>query len=146
VSDLYDLQNEWYLKLKEEGFNDIELSWAYDKHIVRAHLPAPHPAGKRTNKKFALSGDSSILLERYARKFIENKRELNAFIDICSGLSLRKAAHKNLIKAHRIVYLVRKAKKQIKEDLKLSTVPEYLRCSDCLDFEEELNESEENND
>lgn len=147
MSDLYELQNEWYLKLKEEGFKDIELCWSNDKHIVRQHLPAPHPAGKRTNKKFALSGDTSILLERYARVFIENKRELNVFIDVASGMSVKKAAAKNMIKTHRVVYLIRKATKKIKADLKLPQIPDYLRCPDCLDFEEELNElSEENND
>ena len=146
MSNLYELQNEWYLKLKESGFKDIELSWAHDKHVVRPHLPAPHPAGKRTNKKFPLSGDTSILLERYARAFITNNKELNVFLDIASGMSLRKAAVKNHVKQHRVVYLIRKATRKIKEDILLPEIPEYLRCQDSVDFENDLKQSEEQND
>lgn len=143
MSDLYDLQNEWYLKLKESGFKDIELSWAHEKHIVRVTLNAPHPAGKRTNKKFNLSGDTSILLERYAREFSTTKSELSIYEDVCNGMSLRKTANKHRVKQHKVIYLIRKAMKKIKADLKLPTLPEYLRCQDTLDFDKFLQEQSE---
>jgi hypothetical protein len=128
TSDLYAIQNEWYKKLKELGFKDIELSWAKGNHTVRKALPSPHPSGKRKNKKMALSGDTAILLERYCTEYIIDSDEAAMFADVSAGMSIRKSAVKNSVKIYRAVYLINKAMRKIKADLLLWPLPEYLRC------------------
>ncbi len=134
MTDLYSQVNEWYVKLKQSGFKDIELDWAKGKHNIRSTLKPSHPSGKRAEKKYQLSQDTSILLERYARCFITDAKELNFFIDVAHGESIRKAAVANKLKKYRGIYLINKAMNKIKSDLKLDTVPDYLRCEDTVEF------------
>jgi hypothetical protein len=135
--ELYELTNEWYLKLKAEGFKDIELNWSHGVHSIRPTLHSPHPSGKRADKKFALSGDTSILLERYARAFIEEGKELSFFLSVCNGVSVRNSATAHNVKKYRGIYLFNKAMKRIKADIMLPVVPDYLRCQDNIVSEEE---------
>lgn len=141
MTELSDEQNKWYQKLKADGFKDIELDWCKGKAKIRETLRAPHPKGKRSDNKYHLSGDRSILLERYASAFIVDKREKAFFADVVDGVSIRSAALKNKLKKFRGIYLINKALRKIKSDLKLETVPEYLRCPENVDFERKLDES-----
>jgi hypothetical protein len=115
------LQQEWYTKLRDSGFKDIELSWVDGKPKVR-HIPH----SERAPTKRTRTEQWTWCIQRYAHHQEKDAYKRKVLLLIAEGVHRTQVAKDLKTTTHKIRYIYETTIRTIEKDLMARELPSYL--------------------